>query len=60
MIHLIVYWYERTADKSPDYNKLHTVVIEGETAKECDNKFRQLRETTELNKYTIPQIAGLF
>ena len=60
---LVVRRYRRTEDEGrPDYSSTGTVtrVIEGETAKECMEFLRILRNTNDVLRYTPYEIVDVW
>ena len=58
-LRMLVMWYERKEDFSPDYTKDHTIVFKGNTPYECMDQFHELQKNQDLYKYTMPEIVSI-
>ena len=59
-IHMVVEYYDKKPDWTPDYDKRHNVVFEGLTPADCMIPYIEMCKTHDLAKYTIAQIAYIY
>ena len=58
-IHMLVQWYERKPDFSPDYDKEHHRTFIG-TPDECMEQYRAFSYNHDCAKYTITEIVMIW
>lgn len=59
-IHMLVQWYERKPDFSPDYDNEHHGTIIGDSPDDCMKQYRQLSDNHDLAKYTKTEIIMIY
>lgn len=59
-IHMLIRWYERKPDFSPDYSREHHGTIIGETPDECMKQYRELSWNHDCVKYTQTEIEMIY
>ncbi len=57
---ILVRWYGRNDDFSPNYFDEHHGTLRGENADDCWKKFIEHGNTHDLAKYTAREIAGMW
>lgn len=59
-INVVVEWYERKKDWSPDYDKRYHTTIRGETPSECMQQVKALKYNHDVVKYTRAEIVYIY
>ena len=57
---IMIRFYDRLPNFTPDYNREHHGTIQGTTASEVWRKFTEWKRNFDLARYTIPEIFGMY
>lgn len=60
MMQLVVCWYDRRPDFTPNYTEYHHGSFFGKTPEEIMTQLRAFQETHDLMKYTALEIVGIY
>ena len=60
MITMVIRWYTRKPDFSPDWNEFHQGKIKGTSPDDCMKQYRKMQNNHDLAKYTRLEIIGIY
>ena len=59
-ITLLIQWFDRHHDMSPNYDERHIGRIRGSTPNECMAKYHEFLRNHDLSKYTQTEIIAIY